>query len=551
MRPVESTSTQQATSTTRRFDRILALASILHEPADRHSASRVLNGTPVLEWTLNRLTQASRVTDIAVLCWDDQAEAVTEVAAKCGAEVISKGPRSHVPQLEALAAARRWADGWRGGLMQSCALDAGYHPAWVADAMKTVEADALLLVSPAAPFVDSSILSDLIALLEEGTQHEYAFAPAAPGLAGMVLTRSVVNDLARASTYPGRLFAYRPDTPRRDPLSYDNCLRLGARLIRTTQRATVDSDRQRRRIELSILDPHDVTSQGVIESLESIRQVDAMPRDVTLELNTDRATQPIFLPRVERSPITLEQCRELFAELGHVDDVRLTLGGLGDPLLHPQFGDIVYEARRAGIRAIHVETDLLPADANRAAELLTQGSVDVVSVFIPGMSQPTYAAVMGVDRIRDVLENMKPLLLRRNAMQRGTPIVVPTFVKCEANVQDMESWFDHWLRALQGNAAIVGPSGFAGAIDFPGVAEMCPSKRVACRRLSSRVTVLSDGTIVTCEVDARGEQSLGKVGSTSIHEAFTRSLQRYRDDHAAERWDGHAICRNCKEWDRP
>ena len=58
--------------------------------------------------------------------------------------------------------------------------------------------------------------------------------------------------------------------------------------------------------------------------------------------------------------------RAVFDELSAADDARIVFGGIGDPLLHPDFAAIVESAHRAGIGAIAVETDLLEIDAEQS-----------------------------------------------------------------------------------------------------------------------------------------------------------------------------------------
>ena len=65
----------------------------------------------------------------------------------------------------------------------------------------------------------------------------------------------------------------------------------------------------------------------------------------------------------------------------------------------------------------------------------------------------------------------------------------------------MEAWYDQWLKAL--NCAIIrGPSTFGGLVPDVGVADMTPPGRKACNRLASRITILCDGRIVSCEEDS-------------------------------------------------
>jgi len=113
----------------------------------------------------------------------------------------------------------------------------------------------------------------------------------------------------------------------------------------------------------------------------------------------------------------------------------------------------------------------------------------------------------------------------------------------------MEGWYDQWLRAL-GSAVITGPSDFAGQIADAGVANMTPPRRVACGRLWSRATVLSDGTVVACEQDVLGKKGMGNLSSESLREIWQRSFTALRADHEKGSFDSHPLCAGCREWHR-
>ena len=220
---------------------------------------------------------------------------------------------------------------------------------------------------------------------------------------------------------------------------------------------------------------------------------------------------------------------------------------MGDPLLHDGFHQIIEAARDAGIDAIHVETDLLISPEK--VEQLVDAGVDVVSVNLPAMQPTTYAKVMGVDRMTHVIENIKRFVLHRQIRRRGVPLLVPTFVKLSENLAEMGIWYDQWLRAL-GSAVIVGPSDFAGQMPTIELADMQPPRRGACRRLDSRLTILSDGSIVACEQDVLGKNSLGTIGVDSLRDVWRDRFGSLRADHASGDWMKHPLCAACKEWHR-
>jgi uncharacterized Fe-S cluster-containing radical SAM superfamily enzyme len=230
-----------------------------------------------------------------------------------------------------------------------------------------------------------------------------------------------------------------------------------------------------------------------------------------------------------------------------VDDIRLTLAGVGDPLLHPQLIEIIAAAKAAGIRAIHVETDLLPEDAD-VIDALAASDIDIVSFHLPAAHTVTYTRLMGANRMGEVLENVKRFLLARAARKSGVPILVPTFVKCEANLGEMEAWYDQWIRAV-GAAVITGPSDFGGRIENLSLSSMNAGRRKPCRRLTSRMTILSDGTIASCEEDVLGEQACGS--HARVAQSWTDGMAMLRSLHAEHRWDESELCKTCNRWDRP
>jgi len=199
----------------------------------------------------------------------------------------------------------------------------------------------------------------------------------------------------------------------------------------------------------------------------------------------------------------------------------------------------------AGIPALHAETDLLEL-SDAAMEAISTGGIDILTVHLPAITAATYQRVMGVDGYAKVVANLKRLLTKRNTL----PIIVPTFVKCRENLAEMETWYDHWIRVL-GTAVIIGPSDYAGQIPDVTVADMSPSKRRPCARLRSRMTILSDAQIVSCEQDILAKQAMGCARSSGVIEVWRKEFAALRQEHETNSFDARPVCSACKEWHRP
>jgi MoaA/NifB/PqqE/SkfB family radical SAM enzyme len=535
-----------------------AILSMLHEPAgERNSAVRQFRERPVLWWTLERLQRAASIDNTAILCWEDQLPEVRQIAGEQEAYVLAKGPRCAVPTMDGVTAARRWADGWRGGLMQTCEFDRGFHGPWLMELAPRLSADTMMLVDPSAGLVDPELIDALARHAEMNADAPLIFSQAAPGLSGVLLRFDLLKQLAAIKAHPGKFIHYQPQQPCRDPIGERSCAAVPTPVARSLQRFTLDSQRQIERIERATLHLNGeligTGAEGLVQVMNGSEPADHLPREVVLELTTRRATRPVFMPAghlaMGREDLSLEMATDLFEQLAESDDVRLTFGGVGDALLAPRFFQIVDAARDAGICAIHARTDLLDVTPE-FIDRLAAAPVDVVSIQIPAISATTYHNVMGIDGLARVLENVKTFVEKRWTCGHAIPILVPVFTKCRENLAEMEVWYDKWLAAL-GSAVIAGANDYAGQIPDHAVADMSPPARRACGRLASRMHVLSDGKIVSCEQDVLGRQRLGDLTTDRVADVWAQRFGAMRSDHRRGEWSKHSLCGRCREWHRP
>ena len=453
-----------------------------------------------------------------MLCWQDQAEAAqTIVASLLGGDgppvtLLPHGARRAMPGLDAMTTAARWLDGWRGGLLQTTPHDAGYFAKSIAAVARAARAERVLLVDPSAALLDPGLNDALIARAVEKPGHDLYFTPAAPGLVGLLLSRRLVDGLAAAEgtpAHPGRYLHYRPESPCLDPIAADFCCHAPTRVARSLHDFRADCDEKTRWLEQVHAALGESASAGGFPSAEAaVLAADATthprpPRDVTLEVTTRRATRPIWLttPQADLLPHDLNRAVASLADL-KTDDLRLTLGGRGDPLCVAGWAGVLDAARDAGVATTHVETDLLcdAATVARVAQL-----ADVVSVHLPAVTAATYAAVMGVDGFETAKQNLARLIAA------GRALVVPTFVKCRANLAEMEAWYDAWL-ATAGSAVVRGPDAFGHAAP-EGVAA---ATMIRSERIGRELKILADGTLADAQ-----NRPLGRLGRTP----YPRSLK--------------------------
>ena len=143
--------------------------------------------------------------------------------------------------------------------------------------------------------------------------------------------------------------------------------------------------------------------------------------------------------------------------LGACDDLLVTFGGDGDPLLFGKGGglaEVLRAARAAGVLSICAQTDLAGGDVDGLLAAIGEGNVDVVSVMFYGFTAGTYAKVAGADLHATVIRNMGRLAEVTRG-RGGVPLVISRLLKVQERL-------GRWRRFLILDRAVrLGGAGWA------------------------------------------------------------------------------------------
>jgi len=387
------------------------------------------------------------------------------------------------PSRAAIASARLWSDSsWRGGIAGATVHDEVLAPQPMLAAMERFGISAAVVVGPDWPLVAVAGGSGCDALVRRHRtrpeQLRLVFNQSPPGLCGILIERSLMAELARGGRHAtiGWLLAYEPSRPQQDPISKDLCVEIDHVVRRSFVRGIFDTPRNMTRMRRAIEPGLGESGRGVadIDATSAIalleRQLfDTVPyfaaQHEMVELNTGRqgsgASSPHRFGSVQRPVMTERRFARLVEQLGESRDCVLTLAGAGDPLVHPEVARFVRMAKDAGVRGVHLRTELLagPDVLGRVVE----AGVDVVSVELDADTAATYRRMHGVDRLGDALANLERLLgLRQVHAGAGlgaiaTPWIVPRLQRRVESLEDVEGFFDRWQHLL----GTAGPRGAA------------------------------------------------------------------------------------------
>ncbi len=517
-----------------------------------------LRGETVLRRALRRVLACERLAGVFLAV--NRAQEPQARAAAEGLDVHVETHDGGMPPWQAyLAAARKWSlDAWRGGLGGVNVYDECFNP-WIFEALaRREQADAVMAIPSAAPLLDPGLLDQVLDHFgQQSGVVRMALTQAAPGLAAAVYGNSLLNELVQIGFPPGRATAYHPQNVRHDIATQPGFLNTDATIMQGAGRCIVDTQTAAERVSAILEEVADPDARNVSRWLVEHRwqTISPMPNEVEIELTTDDPLENSTLrPRGSavdrRGPMDFALFSRLIDELARRDDIRVVLGGFGDPLLHPEFVRCLECCRRSGIFGLTVRTPAVHLDQT-IGDALFAAEIDVLNVLIDAMTASTYQRIHGADHFDRVQNNLDNFLKTQCEQQKPVPLTVCELLKTADNLDETEAFYDHWI-IKAGTAVLGGPSHYAGQWPNCAVMDMAPPARTPCERLFSRLMVLADGRITTCDQDFLGRHALGSLTEQSLGTIWTGPrLAAIRQGHFAGLYDTMPLCPACGEWHRP
>lgn len=531
------------------------------------SLAETIAGRPVIQWTLERLGRSHEAVSIVLLVPEgyDIDGLLDRKRIGLPIEIHRTEGSPFGPERTAIAAARLWSDSsWRGGIAGLTCYDEILAARASVAAMERFGITAAILVGPDWPLVSVTGEIGCDALVRRHrTRPELlrvVFDQSPPGLSGIVIERSLMQELARGGRHAsiGWMLAYEPSRPQQDPISKDICVQIDHVVRRSFVRGIFDTPRNMTRMRRAI-EPGLSEHGGGIADIDPISAVKMLehqlfdtvpyytPQQLIVELNTGRqgsgASSPHRMGSVQRAVMTERRFAKIVEQVAESRDCVMTFAGAGDPLLHPDVANFVRMAKSAGVRGVHVRTELV-ADAATIASIIEAG-VDAISVELDADTSETYRRMHGVNRFQDVIANIERIFSARQlfAGTGGTayavPWIVPRLQRRLESYEDIDTFFDRWQHIL-GTAVIEGAPPFEDSAENPSVplaSALSPSSAM-WREMLRRMLILSDGSVPLSELDLRGDRIFGHVDRGPMLQLW-RDLVARRKQIRRDSGEGH------------
>jgi hypothetical protein len=519
-------------------------------------------GRTVLERAVARARRTAGVEGVALLTEPGGGARASELlGSEASAVRVLEVLAPDEERREALRRSRKWArNGWRGGIKQSMELDAAGHFPSLAAAAQELDADALLLAYPEAALVDPELLAGLAghAAPEGQPPLPWAVCQEPGGLAGLFAMAGWLEPMVASGKSFGELFAWGEKGTHENPVGRPEHWLSPLAVRRCESRLAVDSARGRELVAEILrrapgedgLGP-DAEQAALLLAGDAALFAGRLPRIVEVELTTDGRV-PFADTATSVDPPQRRMTRELFekilGDLAAYDDVLMTLGGIGDPLAHPEVFDFLGLAREKGIYGLHLDTPGALLDEEVARKLL-ECDADAVSFRLNAATAETYERLTGRDDFERVAANIERFVELRNGTGRAWPFVIVEAAKRTEVEGELIDFFDRWIE--KADWPLIRPfSDVCGRFPDRATVRLTLAERTCCRRLLKEMLILADGAVPVCRMDFEAAEPAGNVAEKSVEELWTAGrIAGLRAEQGGKEFDGFGLCPKCHDWD--
>jgi pyruvate-formate lyase-activating enzyme len=252
----------------------------------------------------------------------------------------------------------------------------------------------------------------------------------------------------------------------------------------------------------------------------------------------------VFCPQTTMARAKGHMAPELFERIvkqaaGWAELALLHLGG--EPLLHPQIGELLAIARAHRLPTL-LSTNAGVLDAQRRA-VLRQHPPDILVFSLDATDAATYRQLGRTGSFAATTSFVREFLREKPAL--GLPLTVVQLILMKENAHQAAEFARIWSQAGADVVRIKPYFDFPGLDSYHGIGS--PDRgRGCCIYLWRQLAVLWDGRVVSCCLDMEGVTDMGDAAQTPLTTIWNGSaLQRLRHIHASGRAGEVAPCATC------
>lgn len=269
------------------------------------------------------------------------------------------------------------------------------------------------------------------------------------------------------------------------------------------------------------------------------------PRYVEVEICEKQAVSCIFSPPARgNSEIEVSLYEKIIHELtDKYSDIIVSLGGIGEPLLHTNLDKLLEINKQKGIMCTIIETDGILLEGEIVKKISKYNSEELlVIVSVDAITPEIYSNLRG-DNFEKVITNIENFIsINKQNIQK----LFVQFTEISENRDDLDKFFSFWEK--KGIKVILQKfNSFSGQIDNRAYIDLTPLERIPCWHLQRDLYVLSDGRVPVCKQDINCKKIIGNLKDESIENIWDKGLDHFFKDYNRD-YSHFEFCQKCDEW---
>jgi len=275
-----------------------------------------------------------------------------------------------------------------------------------------------------------------------------------------------------------------------------------------------------------------------------------LPAIYLIELTNACDLNCVFCPHShlsESSFMSLQLIKKLLGEIKSSAKL-IKLNYIGEPLLHPQFDEILKLCKTGTNARIALSTSAKHLDEDLAAEIV-ELELDEITFSLDAATPETYQKIKGCTDFTQVVKNIKNFLQLNNGSVRA----VVKLIEMNVNRQEIELFKELWAD-YKCEVRVSWINTWAGQL--PNLKNLstsfCPNRhkpRMPCADLWYKMVINAKGLVPLCCNDFSGTKPLGDVNDQCVEDIWNSdTLRFYRRAHSESGFKQLGLCAECLEW---
>jgi organic radical activating enzyme len=228
--------------------------------------------------------------------------------------------------------------------------------------------------------------------------------------------------------------------------------------------------------------------------------------------------------------------------------VRFT--GWGEPLLHPQIGQLAAAAKKRGL-PLKIYTNGL-ALTPQLMDLFVEIGLDDLQFSLQGLNEAQYLFNRTGSNYQRLKDNITMAAKKRKGRDKPFLSLLTSVLEHELRQEDPHKFTENWLKLVDKVAVDLTNLNFVSDLQRvkPFVSKQSKDlRRGLCVDVFLALEIKYDGSIQFCGQDSRGleEHTIGRFGRISLREAWHGSKMEAQRNSVGRALghDSKAVCRNC------